>query len=431
MSPGAEPLARVEAADAALSLYHLLDPDVLANPYPLFHRLRREDPVHWDPFLHAWVVTRYADVLEVLHTFAADRTPTPEQLASMGLAQLAPLAQLMVKQMLFMDAPGHTRLRGLASQAFTPARIETLRSHIQEIVTRLLDAVEDRGSMDLISDLAEPLPAIVTAEMLGLPVEDRHRLKAWSANFAEMLGNFQHNPDHAQRMLRTVEEMTAYFREAVEEIKKHPREGLIHSLLTAEIDGDRLSEEEVVANSIITMVGGQETTTNLIGNGVLTLLRHPEQMEKLRGDSSLTASAVEEMLRFESPSQHTARLAPSDRQLGGKQIRKRQAVIAVMAAANRDPERFPDPDRFDIARADNRHLAFGYAAHFCFGAPLARMEGQIAFAALVRRFANIKLLPQDLVWRTNLGLRGLTSLKVDFEVSKPASSSRTQENLSR
>ena len=430
MSPGAEPLARVEAADAALSLYHLLDPDVLANPYPLFHRLRREDPVHWDPFLHAWVVTRYADVLEVLHTFAADRTPTPEQLASMGLAQLAPLAQLMVKQMLFMDAPGHTRLRGLASQAFTPARIETLRSHIQEIVTRLLDAVEDRGSMDLISDLAEPLPAIVTAEMLGLPVEDRHRLKAWSANFAEMLGNFQHNPDHAQRMLRTVEEMTAYFREAVEEIKKHPREGLIHSLLTAEIDGDRLSEEEVVANSIITMVGGQETTTNLIGNGVLTLLRHPEQMEKLRGDSSLTASAVEEMLRFESPSQHTARLAPSDRQLGGKQIRKRQAVIAVMAAANRDPERFPDPDRFDIARADNRHLAFGYAAHFCFGAPLARMEGQIAFAALVRRFANIKLLPQDLVWRTNLGLRGLNSLKIAFDAPERSAASEPAQQES-
>lgn len=423
MSPGAEPIARVENADAELSLYHLLDPSVLANPYPLFHRLRREDPVHWDPFLHAWVVTRYADVLEVLHTFAADRTPTPEQLASMGLAQLAPLAQLMVKQMLFMDASAHTRLRGLASQAFTPARIEALRSHIQEIVSDLLDAVQHRGSMDVIADLAEPLPAIVTAEMLGLPVDDRHRLKVWSANFAEMLGNFQHNPDHVHRMLRTVEEMTAYFRAAVQEIKRHPREGLIHSLLTAEMNGDRLSEEEVVANSIITMVGGQETTTNLIGNGVLTLLRHPEQMEKLRSDPSLTTSAVEEMLRFESPSQHTARLAPSDRMLGGKQIRKRQAVIAVMAAANRDPERFPDPDRFDITRADNRHVAFGHAAHFCFGAPLARMEGQIAFAALVQRFGNILLSPQDLVWRTNLGLRGLTSVKVSFDVPERSTGS--------
>jgi len=426
--PGAESIARVENDDAALSLYHLLDPAVLANPYPLFHRLRREDPVHWDPFLHAWVVTRYADVLEVLHTFSADRTPTPEQLASMGLAQLAPLAQLMVKQMLFMDASAHTRLRGLASQAFTPARIETLRSHIQEIVDQLLDAVQDRGSMDVIADLAEPLPAIVTAEMLGLPVGDRHRLKAWSANFAEMLGNFQHNPDHARRMLQTVDEMTTYFREAVEEIKRHPREGLIHSLLTAEIEGDRLTEEEVVANAIITMVGGQETTTNLIGNGVLTLLRHPGQMARLRGDLSLTASAVEEMLRFESPSQHTARLAPSDRQIGGKQIRKRQAVIAVMAAANRDPERFPEPDRFDVARTDNRHVAFGYAAHFCFGAPLARMEGQVAFAALLRRLENIQLEPQDLVWRTNLGLRGLNSLKVAFDIPESISSRALQEN---
>jgi pimeloyl-[acyl-carrier protein] synthase len=285
--------------------------------------------------------------------------------------------------------------------------------------------------MDVIADLAEPLPAIVTAEMLGLPVEDRHRLKAWSANFAEMLGNFQHNPDHASRMLQTVEEMTAYFRDAVREIKLHPREGLIHSLLSAEADGDRLSEEEVVANAIITMVGGQETTTNLIGNGVLTLLRHPEQMKRLKDNPALTVSAVEEMLRFESPSQHTARLAPNDRILGGKQIRKRQAVIAVMAAANRDPERFPEPDHFDVARTDNRHLAFGYAAHFCFGAPLARMEGQVAFAALLRRLDNIQLDPQELSWRTNLGLRGLTSLHVSFDLPGSAKTLNAQESRSR
>ncbi|MGA7909532.1 MAG: amino acid adenylation domain-containing protein [Candidatus Sulfotelmatobacter sp.] len=426
MSPGAQPTSRVEDASSALSLYHLLDPEVLANPYPLFHRLRSEDPVHWDPFLHAWVVTRYADVLEVLHSFSADRTPTPEQLSAMGLAQLSPIAQLMVKQMLFMDASQHGRLRGLASRAFTPARIEVLRSHIVEIVDRLLDAFAERGSMDVIADLGEPLPSIITAELLGVPVEDRHRLKRWSANFAEMLGNFQHNPEHAQTMLSTVDEMTAYFREAVAETRRHPREGLIQSLLTAEIDGDRLSDEEVVANVIITMVGGQETTTNLIGNGVLTLLRNPGQMEKLRGNLALIPSAVEEMLRFESPSQHTARLAPSDRELGGRQIRKRQAVIAVMAAANRDPERFPDPDRFDIAREDNRHLAFGYAAHFCFGAPLARLEGQIAFEALLRRFPGFHLEPQDLVWRTNLGLRGLTSLKIALDT--PGSTTKAADD---
>ncbi len=419
--------ARLEDPSAALSLYHLLDPEVLADPYPLFHRLRREDPVHWDPFLHAWVVTRYTDVLEVLHHFSADRTPTPEQLHQMGLSQLGPVAQVMVKQMLFMDAPAHTRLRGLASKAFTPARIETLKSHIGEIVNNLLDAVQDNGSMDAITELAEPLPAIVTAEMLGVPVPDHRQLKVWSANFAEMLGNFQHNPDHAPVMLRTVEEMTGYFRDAVQDLKRHPREGLINSLLTAEIDGDRLTEEEVIANTIVTMVGGQETTTNLIGNGLLTLLRYPDQMAKLRADLSLIPSAIEEMLRFESPSQHTARLTPSDRELGGKLIRQRQAVIAIMAAANRDPERFPDPDRFDITRQDNRHLAFGYAAHFCFGAPLARVEGQIAFEALLRRFSEIELEPQKLVWRTNLGLRGLTSLRVRLRRSGSGSSAKPEK----
>jgi len=431
MSPDRQPISRLDSPGAALSLYHLLDPKVLANPYPLFHRLRREAPVQWDSFLHAWIVTRYVDVLEVLQSFSADRTPTPEQLAGMGLSQLSPLAQLMVKQMLFMDAPAHTRLRGLASKAFTPARIQTLKEHIREIVERLLAAVEHKGGMDVITDLAEPLPAIVTAEMLGVPVSDHRKLKVWSANFAEMLGNFQHNPDHAQVMLRTVEEMTAYFREAIEEQKQHPREGLIHSLLTAEIDGDRLTDEEVVANTIITMVGGQETTTNLIGNGVLTLLRHPDQMQELRGNLALIPSAVEEMLRFESPSQHTARLAPCDRELGGELIRKRQAVIAVMAAANRDPERFPDPDRFDITRQDNRHLAFGYAAHFCFGAPLARMEGQIAFEGLLRAFPSLQLEPQDLTWRTNLGLRGLQSLKVKFDTPGRSDSSHPIEQPSQ
>jgi len=402
------------AADSALSLYNLLDPEVLGNPYPLFHRLRSEDPVHWDPFLHTWVVTRYADVLEVLHTFSAERTHTPEKLNAMGLAELSPLAQLMVKQMLFMDPPQHTRLRKLASHAFTPSRVAALRSHIREITSRLLDKVERDRRMDVIRDLAEPLPAIVTAEMLGVPVEDHDQLKAWSANFAEMLGNFQHNPESAPRMLRTVQNMTTYFADAIREQRSHPREGLVHSLMTAEVDGDRLSDEEIVATCIVTMVGGQETTTNLIGNGVLTLLRHPEEMERLRSDPSLVPSAVEEMLRYESPSQHTGRLAPSDRELGGKVIRARQAVMAVMAAANRDPERFPDPDRFDIQRQNNRHLAFGYAAHFCFGAALARIEGQEAFDALLRRMPDLRLEPGRLEWRNNLGLRGVTSLNVAF-----------------
>ena len=407
-------------SDPSLSLYQLLDPEVLADPYPLYARLRSEDPVHWDPFLHAWVVTRYEDVLTVLHDYSADRTPSPEQLTAMGLSDLNPIAAVMCKQMLFLDAPAHTRLRGLSSTAFSPRRVELLRAHIQEIADRLLDAAIPGGTMEVMDEFANPLPAIVTAEMLGVPVEDHGELKRWSADFAEMLGNFQHNPDRVPRVLKSVEEMTEYFRRAITEQRRSPREGLIHALLTAEIDGDRLSEEEVVANCIVTMVGGQETTTNLIGNGLLTLLRHPAELARLRDDPSLMPSAVEELLRYESPSQHTARMAPSDRELGGRTIRKRQAVIAVMGAANRDPERFPDPDRLDLARPSNRHVAFGWAAHFCFGAPLARLEGQIAFETLLRRLPGIALAPGPLFWRENLGLRGLKALPVTFRTPPSA-----------
>jgi cytochrome P450 len=410
-------------SEPPLSLYHLLDPEVLANPYPLYKRLRTESPVHWDPYLHAWVVTRYDDVITVLHRFSANRTPTPEQFAAMGLAELSPLAQLMTKQMLFMDAPDHTRLRSLASMAFTPARVEALRAHIREILDTLIEPLLRAGAMDVINDLAAPLPAIVTAEMLGVPISDCDQLKAWTADFAEVLGNFQHNPDRASRTLKCVEEMTAYFRDAIRKQKSHPREGLINSFMTAEIDGDRLTEEEIIANSIVTMVGGQETTTNLIGNGILSLIKNPDETQRLRDDLSLIPSAVEELLRYESPSQQTARICPEDTEIGGKSIRKGQAVIAVMAAGNRDPERFPDPDRLDITRADNRHLAFGWASHFCFGAALARIEGQLVFEAIASRTANLALAPnRPIVWRENLGLRGLTELHVTFdqELAPPA-----------
>jgi cytochrome P450 len=415
LTPAMRATAVREGRQPVLSLYQLLDPVVLANPYPLFRRLREEDPVHWDPYLHAWVVTRYADVVTVLLEFSAERTPTPERLAEMGLEELSPIAKVMVKQMLFLDPPSHSRIRGLASFAFTPQRVAVLRDHIRDIVKSLIDAAIPRGGMDVIADFAEPLPYTVTAEMLGVPVKDAPQLKAWSQDFAEMLGNFQHNPERAPRVRRSLDEMIKYFESAIREIERHPREGLIKSFLNAEINGDRFTQEEIIANTIVTMVGGQETTTNLIGNGVLTLLRHPDEFERLKADPSLIGSAVEEMLRFEPPSQQTARLAPMDVELGGKQIRRRQAVIAVMAAGNRDPERFPDPDRFDIKRTDNRHLSFGWAAHFCFGAALARIEGQAAFEAILERIPQLRIVQDPLVWRTNLGLRGLTALNVKFQ----------------
>jgi pimeloyl-[acyl-carrier protein] synthase len=403
-------------ADPSLSLYQLLDPEVLANPYPLFKKLRDTDPVHWDSFLHAWVVTRYEDVLTVMLKCSADRTPKPDQLEAMGmLAEMKPIAQVMVKQMLFMDAPAHTRLRALCAVAFTPARVAALKEHIQDIADRLIDRVIDAGRMDVIADFANPLPAIVTAELFGVPVADHQKLKDWSTDFAEMLGNFQHNPDRALGVLRSTENMLAYFQNEIREQQHHPRPGLVNSLMNAEVDGSRLTEQEVVANLIVTMVGGQETTTNLIGNGTVSLLKNPEQLEQLKNDPTILSSAVEELLRYESPSQHTARLAPDDMMLGGKKIQKRQAVIAVFAAANRDPERFPDPDKLDLRRMDNRHVAFAWGSHYCFGAPLARMEGQIAFETLLRRLPNLRLEPQEMEWRENLGLRGLKSLFVSFD----------------
>jgi cytochrome P450 len=400
--------------DPDLSLTQLLDPEVLANPYPLYARLREEAPVYFDPFLHTWVVTRYADVLKVLMTFSADRTPSPEQLSAMGMSAIGPIAQVMVKQMLFLDPPAHTRLRSLAATVFSPRRVKVLEEHIRAIAHDLIDKVLARGQMDVMADIAEPLPAIVTAELLGVPIEDHAQLKEWSKDFAEMLGNYQHNPNRIPRVLKSTAEMTEYFRARIAEQKNAPQEGLIQSLLSAEIDGDRLSDEEVIANTIVTMVGGQETTTNLIGNGILTLLRNPMEKDRLMSDYSLIPSAVEELLRYESPSQQTGRIAREDVEIGGQKIKKGQAIIAVMAAGNRDAERFPDPDRLDIARTDNRHLAFGWAAHFCFGAPLARLEGQIMLETMLCRLPQLELESGNLTWRNNLGLRGLNSLPVKF-----------------
>jgi cytochrome P450 len=407
-------IPRIEA-DRPLSLYRMLEAQFRENPYPLYEQLRREAPVLWDPFLHAWVVTRYEDVLQVLRDFSSVRTPTPEQLNMLGLSQLSPIAEALVELMLFMDGERHARLRGLCSQAFTPARIAKLRDHIQEIADRLLDKVLPTGEMEMMDDFAAPLPSIVTAEFLGVPVTDHRKLKVWSADFAQLLGNFQGDPEGTQRAKKTLDEMIQYFKDAIRAQKDHPSDGLVHHVISAEYDGERFSEEELIPNLIATMVGGQETTMNLIGNGTLTLLRQPEVLEDLRAHPELIPSAVEELLRYESPSQHTARLAHENVELGGKLIHKRQAVMAVMGAANRDPERFPDPDRLDIRRPDNKHVAFGFGAHFCFGAPLARLEAQVAFAALLRRVKNLNLKPGPIRWRNNLGLRGLEALPLTFD----------------
>jgi pimeloyl-[acyl-carrier protein] synthase len=266
--------------------------------------------------------------------------------------------------------------------------------------------------MDLMSDFAGPLPAIVSAEMLGLPTQDHEQLKDWSQTFAQILGNFQNNPDGMDDVLNAASDMAAYLHRALVRYSDAPTVGLIGLLGQARVQGDRLTEEEVVANTIITMVGAQETTTNLIGNGLVTLLRNPAALAQLREEPAILPSAVEELLRYESPSQQTTRIAPEDLVLGGQLIERGQSVIAVMGAANRDPERFADPDRLNLTRHDNRHLAFGWGPHFCFGAPLGRIEAQIAFETLLTRLPEIELVGGPLQWRANLKLRGLQTLPI-------------------
>ena len=403
------------ARTGSLSLFHLLDPDVLADPYPLYAQLRQESPVLWDRFLHAWVLTRYDDVVEVLGRFGAECTPSPDRLAELGMQRLAPVAEIMVKQMLFMDSHQHRRVRGLASHAFTARRVEKLRDHIRNIADGLIDRVIAYGEMDLMSDFAGPLPAIVSAEMLGLPTQDHEQLKEWSQTFAQILGNFQNNPDGIDDVLNATSDMTEYLQRALTQNADAPTVGLIGLLSQARLQGDRLTQEEVIANTIITMVGAMETTTNLIGNGLVTLLRHPSALEQLRRDPAMLPTAIEELLRYESPSQQTTRIAPEDLVLGGQQIEQGQSVIAVMGAANRDPARFADPDRFDLTRQDNRHLAFGWGPHFCFGAPLGRLEAQIAFEALLTRLPELELGGGPLQWRANLKLRGLEKLPIRWQ----------------
>jgi pimeloyl-[acyl-carrier protein] synthase len=414
-----QPYAASGKKPSELSLFHLLDPAVLADPYPLYNRLLSESPVSWDPYMHSWVVTRYADVVRVLRDFSAERIRTEEQLEALELAELNPMARIMVKQMLFMDPPMHKRIRGLCAAAFTTQRVEALRSHIRDIVRDMLAKIREKGkgSMELISELAEPLPCIVTAEMLGVPTSDHRRLKQWSQDFAEMLGNFEHDAECVPRILKSTEEMTAYFRAAMRKENLRP-DGLVGSLTQAEVDGDRLTEDEVIANCIITMIGGQETTTNLVASGMLTLIRNPAELEKLRNNLSLIPSAIEELLRYESPVQNTARIAPVDVEFDGHLIKKGQAVVVVLAAANRDPGRFPDPDRFDISREDNRHLAFGWGAHFCFGGPLARMEAQVVFEELLTTFSDLTVDGSPLIWRSNLGIRGLTALPINYSETR-------------
>jgi cytochrome P450 len=407
--------------EAQLSLLQLLKPEILADPYPLYARLREFDPVHWDPFLHSWVVTTYADVVTVLTKFKAERTPSPERMAAMGLGALSPYAELMQRQLLFIDAPDHTRIRAVCAAAFTPRRITQLREGIQQIADRLLDQVVAKGEMDVVADFASRFPARILTALLGLPATDLEQLRRWAADFGELVGNFEHDPDRIEPLARSLEEFKRYITAQVAEQQSAPRGGLISTLISAEVNGEPLSFDEIVANTLLMIGGGLEELSNLISNGLFSLLQRPDQQALLTKNLEIMPAAIEELLRFESTTQYTGRIAPEDTTLGGKAIRKGDSVTAVLAAANRDPTRFPLPDTLDLTRTDNRHVAFSWAAHYCLGAPLVRMSASLAFSTMLRRLRGLTLGTTQPKWRGMAAMRSIQSLQVRFETQDPAS----------
>jgi cytochrome P450 len=389
------------------------------NPYPLYHKLRRKDPVRRDPLAPVWVLTRYADIVAYLRDPRFKKDPfssdvLPDRLRSqMELPDEQPQVGVMPagpQSMLFLDPPRHTRIRGLFNKAFTPRTLQVLRPRIEQVATRMLDQVEERGgSMDLIRDLAYPLPTVVIAELLGFPPEDYERLKKWSDDFAATL-SFSPTSEQQAAAARSREEMRQYFEQITERLRTKPEDNLISGLLAAEYEHSKLSKQELFANCVLLMAAGHETTTNLIGNGILALLQHPDQLKLLRTNPSLIDSAIDELLRYDSPVQWTSRVASENITIGGKEIARGEMVIGSLGAANRDPEQFPDPDRLDITRKDNRHIAFGAGIHFCLGAALAKMEGEIAISGLVQRFSKIELATKKLDWRRGAVFRGLHHL---------------------
>jgi cytochrome P450 len=392
-------------------------PETHANPYPVYRQLREQEPMYWSDLLEGRVLTRYDDVVAVLKhpRMSADRRRARNRFVQAAMeAQQDAGPMSMANTMLSSDPPEHTRLRGLVSKAFTPRVVENMRPRIQQIVDELLDGVRGKGGMDVIWDLAYPLPVIVIAEMLGVPPENRDTFKRWSDDIVATLGGPMVTPEVQERGRQAAIDMATYFQGVIEERRRDPRDDLVSLLIAAKEQDERLTEEEILATCILLLAAGNETTTNLIGNGMLALLRNPEQLALLRDDLSLADSAVEEFLRYDGPVQATGRVALEDIEIAGTTIAEGQIAMCMLAGANHDPAVFADPDALDITRADNKHVAFGYGIHFCLGAPLARAEGQIAFRALLERFPNPRLAADEVEWGGTFILRGLKKLPIAF-----------------
>lgn len=398
-------------------LRQLLDTEYLANPYPLYHQMRSLDPVLWDEDQGCWVVTSYTDVITGLRDprFSAARMnidlnwiPTEFRDA------LTPPITALTRQMLFLDPPDHSRLRGLVSRAFTPRMIEKLRPSIQQIVDDLLLHAQKKGQMEAISEFAYPLPAIVIAEMLGVPPADRDRFTTWTGDFGRLLdtGGEEMSPEILFQSLMGVNEFMEYFRSIIQQQRSHPQDNLLQAMQNAEEQGDTLSENELLGNCVLLLAAGHGTTTHLIGNGLLALLHNPEQMQLLQANPALLPLAVPELLRYDSPVQLTSRIARENLQIREKEILAGQNVFFCLGAANHDPDQFAHPDKLDVARQENRHMAFGQGIHFCLGAPLARVEAEIAFGTLLSKFPKLSLGKEPVEHFPSQVFRGVNELHV-------------------
>ena len=389
--------------------YNPLSPYVYLNPYPKYAELRAKDPVHWSSLMHSWVFTRYKDIDAILRDHKRFSNDSRNRLPTRAMQESTPTPG--GPSMLFVDPPEHTRLRALVSKAFTPQAVQALEPRIQATVTELLAQIPDPTAFDLIEAIAYPLPVIVMAELLGVPPKDRAQFKRWSERRARVLEPTVTLPEK-QIAYQAALELDTYFLGIINQRRKEPRDDLISSLVAVEEAGDRLTQEELLVMLRLLLIAGNETTTNLIGNGMLALLRHPEQMQRLREDHSLIPTAIEELLRYDSPVQVDGRTVTEDIEIGGRSLKRGDSIVLLMGAANHDPEVFRQPEQLDIMRQEGSHIAFGRGIHYCLGAALARAEARVAFTALLERFAELRLLTTQPQFKDNVVLRGLRTLPV-------------------
>jgi cytochrome P450 len=388
------------------------------NPFPLYGWLRDHDPVHWSPSLGAWAVTRFAEVLEIFEQplrFSSDRFRKIDAKYASQRPAVKAVGDVLAQWFVFRDPPDHDRLRALLQRFFTPRELDKSRDRIQATVDGLLEPVVDRGEMDFIRELAFPLPAMVIAVLLGAPTEDIEPIKRWSDRLAAWVGGSVDGRDNLAEASAGVSHLVEYFQALLRERELTPRDDLMSWMLRAEHEGATLSRDEVVANSVLLLFAGHETTTNLLGNGLFHLLRHPEQTAALRADPGLTPGAVEEFLRYDGPVPATVKIATEDIEWHGRSIRRGDMVLPFMSSANRDPRQFANPDMLDVRRAPDRHLAFAFGLHFCLGAWLARLEARLALDTVLRRLPALGLASDEARWKPMIFLRGLESLPITWQ----------------